>query len=310
MYLPTGFAMYCLGDKDAQVTSGPAPAAPAETPVAQDRKVAQIQVIPVEVMATPGKAQKFTVRAFNANGQVVDTPAVKFTVQGKGTVDSSGVFTPAASSQPEIVMVTAEVGELKSTSRVRVLPPLPWKFDFADKKVPLNWIGMAYRHQPKQLDGEDLLVKVSTIPKGTRSQGWMGPTDLHDYTIQADFLATERDEKLPDMGLINQRYTLAMHGDFKLQIRSWTSRLELRFAKTVPFTWEPGKWYTMKFQSENKDGQAVLRGKVWPRGETEPEAWMIEAADATPNTVGSPGLFGNATDAEFYIDNVLVTPNH
>ena len=80
-------------------------------------------------------------------------------------------------------------------------------------------------------------------------------------------------------------------------------------AKTIPFTWQAGTWYTVKFQSENAGGQAVLRGKVWPRTEAEPTAWTIEAADATPNTVGSPGLFGNAGDAEFYIDNVKVFAN-
>ena len=39
------------------------------------------------------------------------------------------------------------------------------------------------------------------------------------------------------------------------------------------------------------------------------EYWQIEAADATPNLNGSPGLFGNSTDAEFFIDNVQVTAN-
>ncbi len=112
------------------------------------------------------------------------------------------------------------------------------------------------------------------------------------------------------MGLINQRYTLDLQGSKRLQIRSWTPRLELRFAKTIDMEWQAGVWYTMKFQSENKDGAAILRGKVWKRGEPEPEAWQIEAADATPNTTGSPGLFGNATDAEFYIDNVQVYPNN
>jgi hypothetical protein len=137
----------------------------------------------------------------------------------------------------------------------------------------------------------------------------MGWTSLHDYTIQADFLATEKNGRVPDMGLINQRYTLDLQGAQKLQIRSWTPRLELRFAKTIPFEWKANTWYTMKFQSENREGEVVLRGKVWPRGEAEPEAWSIEAADATPNRNGSPGLFGNATDSEFYLDNVQVTPN-
>jgi hypothetical protein len=159
------------------------------------------------------------------------------------------------------------------------------------------------------MDGQKGLVKVSTIPKGTRSQAWMGQTDLHDYTIQADFKATLNNGRLPDMGLINQRYTLDLQGSQRLQVRSWVARAELRFAKTMDMKWSADTWYTIKFQSENNDGKAILRGKVWPRDETEPKEWQIEAADSTPNTNGSPGLFGNATDAEFFIDNVKVTAN-
>jgi outer membrane protein assembly factor BamB len=163
---------------------------------------------------------------------------------------------------------------------------------------------------PRKITGNALMCKISTIPKGTRSQGWMGPTTLHDYTVQADLQGTARDEKMPAMGVVNQRYTLDLIGSTQeLQIRSWTSRLDLRFAKTVPFAWKPGVWYTMKFQCENKDGKANLRGKVWVRGGEEPAEWTIEAADETPNVTGSPGLFGNATDTELFIDNVTVTAN-
>ena len=35
----------------------------------------------------------------------------------------------------------------------------------------------------------------------------------------------------------------------------------------------------------------------------------FEAVDEAPNLVGSPGLFGNASDAEIFIDNILVTKN-
>ena len=51
------------------------------------------------------------------------------------------------------------------------------------------------------------------------------------------------------------------------------------------------------------------RAKVWPRGEKEPSQWTIEAADETPNLFGSPGLYGDATLAEVFIDNIVVTPN-
>jgi hypothetical protein len=53
----------------------------------------------------------------------------------------------------------------------------------------------------------------------------------------------------------------------------------------------------------------TLRGKVWKRGESEPSEWQIEATDEVPNLQGSPGLFGNATDAEFFVDNVAVSSN-
>jgi hypothetical protein len=233
----------------------------------------------------------------------------EFSVQGPGNIDATGWLIAAADAGHAAAYVTAKRGDLTSVARVRIIPPLPWNFDFSDKQVPITWVGAAYRHQPRHVDGEDALVKVSTIPKGTRSQAWMGPTDLHDYTIQADFLATIRDDKLPDMGLINQRYTLALNASQELQVRSWTSRLELRFAKTIPYSWKPGIWYTMKFRSQNDDGRALLQGKIWPRSEPEPADWTIEAADGTANTVGSPGLFGNASDAEFFIDNVKVFAN-
>ena len=114
---------------------------------------------------------------------------------------------------------------------------------------------------------------------------------------------------MPDLGLVAQRYTLDLMGDHQeLQIRSWTAELE-RFSKTVPFAWKPNTWYTMKFRAANEDGKAVLRGKVWPRGEPEPKEWTIEAVDVEPNRVGSPGLFGNASDAEIYLDNISVTAN-
>ena len=55
--------------------------------------------------------------------------------------------------------------------------------------------------------------------------------------------------------------------------------------------------------------RALLRGKVWPRDQEEPATWTIEAIDESPNLNGSPGLYGNAKDAELYLDNIRVFPN-
>lgn len=308
VYIPTTTALYCIGNKDVQPAADPIPTGEAEANVADDQTVAQVQLAPVEILLPPGKSAKLQVRAFNKKGQYLKQVAAEYSVEGPGKVEAD-VYTAPADAAHQVAMITAKVGDLTTVARVRLVPSLPWKFDFEDKKVPSTWIGASYRHQPKEFEGANALVKISTIPKGTRSQAWMGWTTLHDYTVKADFYATEKNEKIPSMGLIAQRYTLDMTNKKELQIRSWTSRVELRFAKTIPFDWSPNTWYTMKFRAANENGQAVLRGKVWKRGEAEPEAWTIEAADATPNTIGSPGLFGNASDAEFYIDNVEVTPN-
>jgi len=234
------------------------------------------------------------------------------------------------------------------------MPPLPWKFDFedialaADPKTgvvkgepPLPWIGMRYRHVVREAEGSKCLVKITTIPKGTRSQGWIGPINLNDYAIQADFRAQEagvgkpgspasggaapagsdadaftktfgtpaalEKARMPDMGLIAQRYTLDLMGAAQqLQVRSWPPQVATHFSKTIPFAWEAGRWYTMRFEARTKEGAALLRGKVWPRGTPEPAAWTIEAKHDQGNLQGSPGFFGNSKDSEIFIDNVSV----
>ncbi|MGN6546918.1 MAG: outer membrane protein assembly factor BamB family protein [Aureliella sp.] len=309
IYLTTSKGLYCIGKEGVEPSADPIPPQPQETPRDQDRDVAHLQIAPVEAMLAPDQSAAYQVRGYNKNGQFLKLVDAQFSVEGPGTIDGKGNFKAAADAKHQVVHITAKSGELTSVARARVIPPLPWKFDFNDKQVPPTWIGAAYRHQPKEFEGEQMLVKISTIPKGTRSQSWMGWPQLHDYTIQADFYAPGEQADRPDMGLIDQRYTLDLMGKDQLQLRSWTSRLELRFAKTIDFPWKAKQWYTMKFQAENNDSGVTLRGKVWPRGEQEPADWSIEATDETPNKHGSPGLFGNATSAEFYIDNVSVTPN-
>ena len=100
----------------------------------------------------------------------------------------------------------------------------------------------------------------------------------------------------------------------QLQVRSWPPQVATHFSKTIPFPWEAGRWYTIKFEARTRpatsdaDAAALLRGKVWPRGEPEPAAWTIEAVHEQGNLQGSPGFFGNSKDSEISIDNVSVVP--
>jgi outer membrane protein assembly factor BamB len=307
VYFASFDAMYCIGTEGTEPSATAMPAPPAETPAGKDDKVAHIQVVPVESLLDAKQDVAYRVLGFNARGQSLGTVDAKLELVGSGSLSGNRYSAPAEGHH--VVSVTAKLGELTSTARARIVPPLPWKFDFNDGKVPPTWIGADYRHQPFDLAGEKCLVKIQTIPKGTRSQLWMGQWNHHNYTVQADVFSTGEGDVKADMGIVNQRYTFDVMAKDQLQIRSWTPRLELRFAKTVPYVWESNQWYTVKFRSESTPGGVTLRGKIWKRGEAEPSQWDIEATDATPNTMGSPGLFGNSSTTPFYIDNVEVYPN-
>lgn len=324
LYLPTINAMYCIGIKDAQPTATERPAAPKEKELT-DKTPAQVQVFPAEALIRPGEKIQYSVRLYNAAGQRLEDPKeVKFTVDNGGEIDASGNFTAASEPKHVGAYITAVVGELSGKSRLRIVPPLPWKFNFDEVALdtpnpvtgvlegepPISWIGVRYRHKVRSVDGNNGMVKVTTIPKGTRSQSWMGQTDLHDYTVQAEVRGATRNGKMPDIGLIAQRYTFDLMGNGqKLQIRSWTALLEHRFAVTMPFAWEPNVTYVLKFRAETDGPKARLMGKCWKKGEAEPAEWTISGTDDVGNVTGSPGLFGNATDAEITYDEITVTPN-
>jgi outer membrane protein assembly factor BamB len=316
VYLPTTSNLYCIAQPGAKLEADPLPAPLVETPSSADQTPAQLQLAPVEVLMRPGQKQPLQARLYNAAGRYLKTAKdAVFAVKGQGSVDEAGVFSLPPDAKRGVTFITAKFGELTGQARVRIVPPLPWSFDFNDKLVPAEWIGASYRHQPRELDGEQVLAKLTTIPKGTRSQAWFGHPDLHDYTNQFDFRCALGGDKLPDVGLINQRYILDCQGTYQqLQIRTWGSSL-FRFTTQTPFSFRDGVWYTMKFRAETHPGAnsgskiVKLMGKVWERGTTEPTEWSIAGEDEFPNLKGSPGMFGNATNAEIYIDNVKVTPN-
>lgn len=441
IYVTTTGAVYCLGRADGQPQAGEVPPLPAESPRDDDQTPALVQVVPVESLLFPGDRQPLGVRLYNAKGQWLrnaEANEVTFTVEGLGSVgpqmlprrrgaaaaeeEHPHVFsTDRALREHGAAIITARVGELSGTARARIVPNLPWSFDFEDDLVPISWVGMRYRHVPldfdlfqsltaadpqagqlyiylyseftnfgpartfddttaamrwtellrflyllddgkrpksvedaqalldgslkklveervlksfnwstwdrtdtsgqiikeprldvvqgdRQIDGNGVMCKISTIPKGTRSQGWIGHPRFKDYTVQADVYTPGKQGRLPDIGLIAQRYTLDLQGaSQKLQIRSWAA--QLYHSQTIDFPWQANKWYTMKFQSSSDGATAIMKGKVWEKGTEEPAEWTVTVADPIGNLVGSPGFYGSAKDAEIFYDNVTVTLN-
>ncbi len=311
--------MYCLGDKDQKPEADPLPKWPDETK--GDDKVAQVQVVPYDIVLAPGKNQEYKVRVFNAKGQLLpDSLAkeAKFAVDGPGKISESGAYTAPDENEHQVALVTCKVGEVAGTARIRVIPPLPWKWDFEkEKAVPLTWLGGRVRWEVRDKDGEKYIAKKAVLPTpkdpknklGTRSFLWMGPANLSNYTVQADLQVQENDGKMPDAGIIASGYELTMRAqNHKAKLDSWASN-NYRSFKEVPFTPEPGKWYTLKLTVAPEKGEVKVRGKIWPRGEKEPADWTMEVVDKSPNLRGTPAVYGNSGDAEIYLDNFSVTAN-
>ncbi|WP_197527201.1 PQQ-binding-like beta-propeller repeat protein [Pirellulimonas nuda] len=267
---------------------------------------------------------------------------------GPGSVSSDGLYQAPSDAGHECALVTCKIGELSGQGRVRITPPLPWSFDFEGvDDVPLSWIQGRVRYVIREAQegdgtpGNHFIAKPMELPTkpgapttklGTRSQMWMGSDQLSDYTVQADVkmktgtgaevdpsvakpefpaAANNSAQKLPAAGLINSRYILSLFGaNDEVRLYSWCTH-DKRTQAAVSMKFEPDTWYTMKVKAvpDADSGVARVFGKVWKRDEEEPAEWTLSIEDRAPNLQGSPGLFGDSKDAEFYVDNLSVTPN-
>ena len=320
LYFPSTTALYCVSTEAAQQPKQVlSELLGEETAVEENPTITQLQVFPAEAILKPGKNLELQVHAFNELGQKVPIEGeLTFEVQGPGSITQS-VYTAPEDAMHTGSTIIAKLGDLSGSTRVRIVPELPWKFSFDDlKSPPLSWVGARYRHVIREVDGSPALVKVNTIPKGARSRAWMGPSDLNNYTISADVRGSRMSDQLPDIGLTNHGYVLDLMGESQqLQLRTWSAQNRLSLgneASTIQFEWKEDVWYRVKFrvdiQSEPPAAVAILRGKVWPKDEPEPEAWTITASDDSPNLNASPGLYGNAKVAELYLDNIEVVANN
>jgi hypothetical protein len=269
-------------------------------------------VVPTELVLRPGQKVNLRARLFDANGVFIREDKAAWSLDGlRGTV-ANGVFTVANEPGEQAGLIKATVGNLTGEARARVVRPLPWKetFDsYADGALPPGWINaQAGRLVVGTLDGQKVLQKPPDETIFKRIRVFMGPTDLSNYTFEADVRAPERRRQMADVGITVQRYSLVLYGtNQRLKIEPWEP--ETTRTVTQSFAWKPDTWYRLKLRVENlPNGQVRAQGKAWPAGQPEPAKWMIERVDPIGNREGAPGLF---IDAQYgaYFDNFTMTAN-
>jgi hypothetical protein len=204
--------------------------------------------------------------------------------------------------------VKATVDGVTGQARVRVIPPLPWDYDFTDAEGSLPWWTANLKVSVTEREGEKVMLRARDETVGRRAKVIMGRPDWSEYTVETDVLSTEARRQIGDPGLINQRYMMVLFGGpQRLEIHPWQAAGEMTVA--MPFTWDTDVWYRMKLRVENQaNGTTLVQGKVWPRAEPEPAEWTIEKVDTIGHRQGAPGLYADGY-ADIFFDNFRVYRN-
>ncbi|MBI3269030.1 MAG: PQQ-binding-like beta-propeller repeat protein [Planctomycetes bacterium] len=337
IYVHTTEKLFCFGlpgDRPEPAAAGPvSPAAAAAAP----GPLAFLLPVPADLVLKPGEKAALRLLGVDANGARVPLPAgavpqwrkfvpatAKVRSEMNAEFDAEGRLSAAPDARLSAGSWEATIGEVKGTMRGRVLPRPPFREEFESYPLavkheqetgvmfaypPLPWIGARFKWEIRERDGSRVLAKTLDNDLFQRSFTFLGPSDLSNYTVEADVMSDGTRRTMSVVGVINQRYVVALIGNAQeLEVNSNYDRLKV----AVPFAWKASAWYRLKARVDvAADGSGVVRGKAWPRGEPEPAAWTLEVPHKRAHASGSPGLFGFSPQnrVRVYVDNVSVTAN-
>lgn len=359
IYLQTAAGTYCIGPKEIKKQTVDVPELSKEEPADPKAAPAIAQVVPADAVVRAGEKVTFKLRTYDDKGRLLSDNAradwsigpvmippppappgtppppapPKPTPVGnlKGKVDASGQYA-AENGPPQggAIVATLDAAGKKLTgfARVRVMPDLPWGYDFEKAivgKPPLTWLNAGGKFAVVELpDKNKALVKTLNLDLYHAARTFFGDTHRADYTIDADIMVGFKMSgdlrSMPDAGVVANKYQFVLMGNHQqAAIITWSGALPKEgqqgeaLYRAIPYSWDPDKWYHFRFSVQSSAEGAQLKGKVWEKGQKEPEKWTVELVDTQPNTEGSPGLFGESLvtpiKSEIYYDNIVVSHN-
>jgi hypothetical protein len=159
-------------------------------------------------------------------------------------------------------------------------------------------------------EGEKVVTNVLDSVIKQRTMNFVGHHDLSNYTFSADVLTDGNRRIMSSIGLVNQRYLIALVGNWRiLEVSSNHDRLK----ESVPFNVKANTWYRLKTSiKDNGDGTGVILAKAWERDQPEPDAWTIEVPVDKLHEKGAPAIYALSPQAQkrVYLDNLEITPNN
>lgn len=336
LYVHTRKQLYCYQIGGGKITTDPAPAQP---PLVAG-KPAALRITPQEVLLQPGQSATFRLQSIDVNGNITgDVKQAKWesfippTARVKATADAAfnekGEIVAGQKTSAGAFKATA--GALSGVIRCRVIPALAQKQDFEAFDVaedhatetgmkyaypPLPWMGARFKWEVREWqDPADPKNKSKVLAKTLdqiffqRAMTFLGTQEAKNYTLSADLLTDGSRRLKSDLGLINQRYLIALKGNENvISISSNYERLNV----SSPFPIKANVWYTLKTRVDHQpDHSSIIRVKAWERTQPEPAAWNFEHTHKDGHDRGAPGVFGFSPQSQkrVFIDNLVVTPN-
>lgn len=326
VYVHTTKKLYAFQIENTGITR----AEPPVDKVPEPGPPAKLMTVPSDVLLVAGQSQDIRVLVADANGNVIRPldadekfswqTFVPPTAKVKATMDASfegHTISAAETAKDSAGAWKVTAGELSGLLRGRVTPKIPFSVDFDDLPLgpdgagfpPLSWIGARLKFDVREQEGSKVLAKTLDRVLFQRSLTFIGSPESSGYTVQADVMTDGNRRTKSVVGLINHRYIIALIGNSNvIEISSNPERVSL----TAPFPISANKWYTLKTRVDlAEDGSGVVRGKAWPKGDPEPEAWTIEFHHKEAHRNGCPGIFGFSPQSmkKVFVDNFSVTPN-
>jgi hypothetical protein len=191
-------------------------------------------------------------------------------------------------------------------------PPPPYSNDFARAapgELPdEEFLVLSGNFQVKDVGGEKLL---ELSPHPVDAFGLLfGPAGEATGGVSARVWGATTGRRFPEFG-VGSNDT----GGYKLWLMPRRGTVALRKAEqtvaTAPYeAWKTGTWTRFRLAVGKAGGDKwTVRGKVWPDGADEPEAWTVTFDDTAEPPAGRASVWGNPySDEPIRFDDLAVTP--
>ena len=332
IYIHTIKKLYCFGKASGDRPKNSLPPAASKP---NDSKAVALQVVPNDILLSPGGKLKLAVNSIDQYGNILERdlegtfskfipPTARVKTSMNAIVDNN-IITADAKNVASAGAFKVTSGKLNGIIRGRILPKIPYTEDFESASLtvdhpidgikfaypPLAWTGARLKWEIRNIEGSNVLRKTLDRVLFQRAITIFGDPESSDYTIQCDVMSdsARRGRSMGNIGVINQRYFITLVGN--QQLLEVSSNHE-RVKESVPFKWSPRKWYTLKTRVDvAPDGSGVVKAKAWPQGESEPSNWAIEVKHKKAHKKGAPGIIGFSPQSlkAVYIDNIKTTWN-